>query len=330
MFETAPVARVARTALRAAYEAMAQTPAQSVERFTKTQYGHGEQSGADDCQRQELWPKYVQSHALQKGAANDEQVIAQRIEQSNPLQCLRHAGDGKTKSRQNKHRVENKEIGGKCLLLGIAQGRYQQTDGQGTEQKQAGAGQQQDTGAKMIHAAPETTSTIVSKSISKGGGMTTGRDGDFAIGAALPNGSFAVNGLAANGHLIVAMESPRIVSRIEIKADLSVNGESLWGDVPLSADLAAVRAYLDAAVRRLEGNPDRDEIIADIEQAIADKCRTALGANKTVVGAVADVGFPGGDPGRGARPAPVALRCHPGARRRAGEHSVGVGHHEDG
>ncbi len=39
----------------------------------------------------------------------------------------------------------------------------------------AGAGQHQDAGAKMIHAAPETTSTIVSKSISKDGGQTTYR-----------------------------------------------------------------------------------------------------------------------------------------------------------
>jgi len=45
----------------------------------------------------------------------------------------------------------------------------------------------------------------------------------------------------------------------------------------------ALRAYLDNAVRRLEGNPDRDEIITDIEQAIADKFRAVLGAHKTVV-----------------------------------------------
>ena len=46
-----------------------------------------------------------------------------------------------------------------------------------------------------------------------------------------------------------------------------------------------LRAYLDGAARRLEGNPDRDEIIADIEQAIADKARAVLGAFKTVVNA---------------------------------------------
>ena len=39
----------------------------------------------------------------------------------------------------------------------------------------AGNGQHQDTGAKMTHAAPETTSKIVSKSISKDGGRTSYR-----------------------------------------------------------------------------------------------------------------------------------------------------------
>jgi Fe-S cluster assembly protein SufB len=39
----------------------------------------------------------------------------------------------------------------------------------------AGEGQHQDAGAKMVHAAPETTSLIQSKSISKDGGRTTYR-----------------------------------------------------------------------------------------------------------------------------------------------------------
>ena len=47
--------------------------------------------------------------------------------------------------------------------------------GEGLSVAYAGPGQQQDTGAKMIHCAPETTSTIVSKSISKDGGNATYR-----------------------------------------------------------------------------------------------------------------------------------------------------------
>ncbi len=39
----------------------------------------------------------------------------------------------------------------------------------------SGKGQHQDAGAKMVHAAPETTSTILSKSISKDGGRTSYR-----------------------------------------------------------------------------------------------------------------------------------------------------------
>jgi len=39
----------------------------------------------------------------------------------------------------------------------------------------ANSGQHQDTGCKAIHLAPHTTSTIISKSISKGGGRTSYR-----------------------------------------------------------------------------------------------------------------------------------------------------------
>src|SRR5215212_9962985 len=39
----------------------------------------------------------------------------------------------------------------------------------------AGPGQHQDAGGKVVHAAPNTTSTIVSKSVSKGGGRTSYR-----------------------------------------------------------------------------------------------------------------------------------------------------------
>ncbi len=46
-----------------------------------------------------------------------------------------------------------------------------------------------------------------------------------------------------------------------------------------------LRAYLDKAERALASNPDRAEILADLEQAIADKCRLALGPYKTVVSA---------------------------------------------
>jgi phage shock protein PspC (stress-responsive transcriptional regulator) len=44
-----------------------------------------------------------------------------------------------------------------------------------------------------------------------------------------------------------------------------------------------LRAYLETAAARLRGNPDGDEILADIERAIGEKFRALLGNHKTVV-----------------------------------------------
>jgi phage shock protein PspC (stress-responsive transcriptional regulator) len=46
---------------------------------------------------------------------------------------------------------------------------------------------------------------------------------------------------------------------------------------------ALLGTYLEEAGRALAGDPDRQEIIADLEQAIADKCARFLGANKNVL-----------------------------------------------
>ena len=49
------------------------------------------------------------------------------------------------------------------------------------------------------------------------------------------------------------------------------------------AGYGALLAYLDRAGTELAGNPDRAEILADLEQAIAEKCDRLLGPNRTVV-----------------------------------------------
>jgi phage shock protein PspC (stress-responsive transcriptional regulator) len=45
----------------------------------------------------------------------------------------------------------------------------------------------------------------------------------------------------------------------------------------------ALFAYLDGAETQLKDNPDRAEIMADLEQAVAEKCSTYLGPHKTVI-----------------------------------------------
>jgi len=56
-----------------------------------------------------------------------------------------------------------------CYLLG------ERASGETLSIAFAGEGQHQDAGAKMVHAAPHTSSTIVSKSVARGGGRTSYR-----------------------------------------------------------------------------------------------------------------------------------------------------------
>ena len=63
---------------------------------------------------------------------------------------------------------------------------------------------------------------------------------------------------------------------------INLNGNAYQLD---ESGYGALVAYLEGAERQLKANPDRTEIVADLEQAIADKCRGVLGPHKTVVSA---------------------------------------------
>jgi phage shock protein PspC (stress-responsive transcriptional regulator) len=61
---------------------------------------------------------------------------------------------------------------------------------------------------------------------------------------------------------------------------INLNGNAYQLD---EAGYEALRAYLDDAAQRLKDNPDRAEILLDLEQAIGEKCQRYLGAHKNVV-----------------------------------------------
>jgi phage shock protein PspC (stress-responsive transcriptional regulator) len=89
----------------------------------------------------------------------------------------------------------------------------------------------------------------------------------------------------------------------------------------------SLHRYLADAARTLETNPDRAEIIADLEQAIADKCRAFLGPHKSVVtaaeinrivnemGPVDDDAGNAGETGKTAAGAAGASRSEPAPKR---------------
>src|SRR5215472_10080342 len=61
---------------------------------------------------------------------------------------------------------------------------------------------------------------------------------------------------------------------------ISLNGNAYQLEDDAHAVLAS---YLDGAAHALATNPDREEILADLEQAVADKCARFLSAHKTVL-----------------------------------------------
>jgi phage shock protein PspC (stress-responsive transcriptional regulator) len=65
--------------------------------------------------------------------------------------------------------------------------------------------------------------------------------------------------------------------------NISLNGNSYQLEEPGYIQL---RTYLERAEARLKDSPDRAEVMADLEQAIGEKCARLLGAHKTVVTAL--------------------------------------------
>lgn len=63
---------------------------------------------------------------------------------------------------------------------------------------------------------------------------------------------------------------------------ISLNGNAFQLE---EAGYETLRRYLDTAVARLRDNPDREEIVSDLEQAIADKCGRFLAPHKSVISA---------------------------------------------
>lgn len=65
-----------------------------------------------------------------------------------------------------------------------------------------------------------------------------------------------------------------------VSVTVSLNGTTLQFE---EAAFARLDTYLGDARRTLADNPDRDEILADLEQAVADQCQRRMRAEQSVV-----------------------------------------------
>src|SRR5208282_450757 len=107
-----------------------------IERFAEAQDAYSQQTGAERRHAEHVGPERVEPHAFDECAADDDEVIAQWIEISEPLQDNGHAADRKGEARQREHRIEHEKIRGEGLLLRLADGRYQNPEPECAEQEQ--------------------------------------------------------------------------------------------------------------------------------------------------------------------------------------------------
>ncbi len=96
-----------------------------------------------------------------------------------------------------------------CYLLG------EHAKGEALSMAFAGEGQHQDTGAKMVHAAPYTSSTIVSKSISRNGGRT----GYRGLIAVEPNAHHSASSVKCDALLVDDVSRSDTYPYVDVQTD---------------------------------------------------------------------------------------------------------------
>jgi Fe-S cluster assembly protein SufB len=79
----------------------------------------------------------------------------------------------------------------------------------------AGEGQHQDAGAKMIHLAPYTSSSIISKSIARGGGRTSYR-GEIKV---MPGAHHSANTVRCDALLVDTISRSDTYPAVDVRED---------------------------------------------------------------------------------------------------------------
>ena len=97
----------------------------------------------DRRQGQQLWPVDRKAASLQEYPAGDNHVVAQRVDQGQPMDRIRHAVDREGEAGEEHGREDDEEGGHHGLLLRLADGGDQQPDAERTHQKEGCCGQQQ-------------------------------------------------------------------------------------------------------------------------------------------------------------------------------------------
>ena len=179
----------------------------------------------------------------------------------------------------------------------------------------AGEGQHQDAGAKMVHAAPYTSSTIISKSVARGGGRTSYR----GLVQILDGAHHSASNVKCDALLVDTISRSDTYPYVDVREDdVSMGHEatvSKIGDDQLfylmsrgmtedEAMAMIVRGFVEPIARELPM-----EYALELNRLIELQMEGAVGYDRRL-------GTCPHRPGRGLRPRPVPGRAHDLVRRR--------------
>ena len=137
-----------------------------------------------------------------------------------------------------------------CLLMGP------HAKGEALSIAFAGEGQHQDTGAKMVHTAPHTSSTIVSKSISRNGGRT----GYRGLVAVSPDAHHAMSSVKCDALLVDNVSRSDTYPYVDVRTD----------DVQMEHEATISRISEDQLFYLMQRGLDEDEARAMIVRGFVE------------------------------------------------------------
>ena len=105
--------------------------------------GEEEDYGADQKEAEHLGPEDVDPDPFQKDAADDDEVVAERIYISEPLDGFRHVFDGKGEAGEEHGRKDEEEGAHHRLLLGLADGGDEEPETEGAHEEKGGGAEQE-------------------------------------------------------------------------------------------------------------------------------------------------------------------------------------------
>ncbi len=90
-----------------------------IERLAEAQYAYRQHCRCEQRHRGKVRPEHLKPDPFEENSANDNEEITQGINESKPLQELRHSRDRESEAGENIERVHEKEVESECLLLGL-------------------------------------------------------------------------------------------------------------------------------------------------------------------------------------------------------------------